>query len=165
MFSHIMRVVLLAFVPAVIWMILTQQVNGEGFLLGYIIGIALTALLVRRNNNSFDPVKLPSQFAATLVYIVLLFWDIFVSGIDVFLRIIGRRPVNPGIARVALGDPRESVAAISAHGITVTPGQLVVDFDDQNHLLFVHCLDIEDADNILHSQQVRRLALIKRILE
>jgi multicomponent Na+:H+ antiporter subunit E len=165
MFSYIMRVVLLAFMPAICWMILTQQVNAEGLLLGYTVGITLTVLLVRRNNTSFDPVKLPSQFAALMVYIVLLFWDIFVSGIDVFLRIIGKRPVNPGIARVVLGDPRETVAVIAAHGITVTPGQLVVDFDDQNHLLFVHCIDIDDADNILHSQQVRRLNLIKRIIE
>jgi multicomponent Na+:H+ antiporter subunit E len=164
-FSYIMQIVLLAFVPAISWMILTQQINAEGFILGYGIGVALTALMVRHTNRSFDPVKLPSQFAAIIVYLVILSWDIFVSGIDVFMRVIGKRPVNPGIARVAVGDSRTSVAAISAHGITITPGQLVVDFDDQNHLLFVHCLDIEDADNMLQAQQIRRLALLKRIVE
>jgi multisubunit Na+/H+ antiporter MnhE subunit len=165
MILYFAQVILLAFIPAVAWMILTQQVNAEGFALGYLIGIMLGILVVRRTRRSINPTRLPSQTVAVIVYLLILGWDIIVSGIDVFLRVLGVRQVKPGIVRVAIGDPRPSIAAMSAHGITITPGQLVVDFDDQNHCLFVHCLDIDDCLDKLQSQQVRRLELLKRIVE
>lgn len=165
MFTYIMQVISLAFIPAVSWMMLTQQVNLEGFTLGYLIGVVLTILMLRRTNRSFDPVRLPARFVAALFYTVILLWDIFVSGIDVLLRVIGVYPVNPGIVQVAVGDPRALIAAMSAHSITITPGQLVVDFNDQEHTLFVHCLNVDDCVGKLQSQQIRRLELLRRIVE
>ncbi len=164
MFSFIMRAMLLAVVPAAAWMVLTQQVNIEGFMVGYVIGIVLATFFLRRSGSSFDPLRLPFQFVAAVIYLLILIWDIFISGIDVFQRVIGIRPINPGIVRVEVGDPRSVVAGLSAHGITITPGQMVVDFDEQNHLMYVHCLDIDDADNLLRTQQERRLKLLKRII-
>ncbi len=164
MFSFIIRVILLALLPAIGWMILTQQVNLEGFALGYGIGLILAVSFLRRRSPRFDAFRLPFQFVAALIYLLILLWDIFVSAIDVFLRVFGIRPINPGIVRMEIGDSRSLIAGLSAHGITITPGQLVVDFDEQNHILYVHCLDIDDADNILRNQQERRLKLLKRIV-
>lgn len=55
------------------------------------------------------------------------------------------------------------MAALSAHGITVAPGELVVDFED-SHIMLVHCLDAEEAAKSIFEAQARRLRLFERIL-
>src|SRR5690606_30403999 len=54
------------------------------------------------------------------------------------------------------------IAGASAHSITVTPGQLVVDFDGTK-TMYVHCLNVEEAAETLDRDQTRRLKALKRI--
>lgn len=159
-----LQVFLLAVPLALIWMMLTQQINLAGFILGYVIGVILVGLAFQRTSRRFNPVTLPKQALALVVYVVVLLWDILLSGIDVVLRIIGVRPVNPGIIRVSLQDKSEVIAALSAHGITITPGQLVVDFDEQEQVVYIHCLDIDFSAPKVDAEQTRRLRYLRRFL-
>jgi multisubunit Na+/H+ antiporter MnhE subunit len=82
----------------------------------------------------------------------------------VLLRILGVRPVNPGILAVRVDDDSEVIAGLSAHGITITPGQLVVDFDEQQQLIYVHCLDVEANIPRIQAEQTRRLPYLRKVV-
>lgn len=144
------------------WLILTEQFNLPGFVIGYVLSFGIVAVLLHDQPVSMNPSRLPSQAWALLTYSVVLARDIMLSGIDVLLRVFNVRPVRPGIIAVKIDDDDEIIAGLSAHGITITPGQLVVDFDDEGYL-YVHCLDIEDSAAKVDAEQAARLKYLRRI--
>jgi len=98
--------------------------------------------------------------------------DILVSGVDVAKRVLypGKDlPINPDIVPVFTQDETRDpiISAMSAHSITITPGQLVVDFDEDDErgvVMYVHALDIDECSDTLAPEQTRRMKLFKRIL-
>ena len=155
---------ILAVAMAVGWIFLTAQINIEGFLLGFTVSFVVVMLLMR--NVQINPRRLPLQVFALVVYSIILARDIFLSGIDVAQHVIGdltgtKKP-NPGIARLNVMDDGEIINALTAHGITITPGELVVDYDNEGNV-YVHCLDIASAEE-LEADQNKRLVHLRRIV-
>lgn len=170
------QTLLLAFPMSLLWMIFAGQMSLEGFLIGYVFGFAI--LLVIRLNTSFEaeeqPIrltKIPSQLIALVKYGVILAKDIFFSGIDVAKRVLHPDlPIKPGIHRITTQDTTNNhlVSAMSAHAITITPGELVIDFEEDDNgqtVLLVHALDADSSDVAkLDRDQSNRLKLIRQIL-
>lgn len=162
------RYALVALPMAVVWVILTSQVSVWSFGIGYVISFAIALLLSRSWETplNFSLLKLPGQLFATLVYSLFLTWDILQAGIDVALRVFGVRPLNPGIIAVSTQDEEDNdvIDGLSAHGITITPGQLVVDFSEDRNTMYVHALDVDASVPELDPDQARRLKYFRRML-
>lgn len=155
---------LLAVPLAVLWVIVSSSVSLGSFAVGYLLGFAIL-LMIKVEHISLERGRLPDQIKALGVYFVRLLRDIWNSSIGVARVVLNPdMPINPGIIAVPTQDENASdfVAAFSAHGITITPGELVVDFDE-NHTMYVHCLDIEASGQTLDDAQANRLKLLKRI--
>lgn len=158
----ILNYLLLALPLALFWMILIGRVEPASFIIGY--GLALATAFLVRPDLKVNPVRLPGQIVALVIYTVVLFRDIVLSSIDVTRRVLSpNMPLKQGIIAVPTQDDDELTAALSGHAITITPGELVVSFDDQR-TMYVHCLDIDDSGPRLESDQTKRLGLLKRIL-
>ncbi len=161
-----MFVTLVLAVPmAIVWMIVTSSLSAGSFLVGLLASAAILVLL-RANQVTIDRRRLPDQVAALVIYSVTLARDIWMSSVDVAKRVLNPNlPLQPGILRVYTQDKDESdfTAAFSAHGITITPGELVVDFDG-SHTMYVHCLDVEASAQNAVSAQTKRLKLLRRIM-
>lgn len=146
-----------------IWMMLSDQWSLDAFLVGYVLGVAVL-ILIGIQRVRLQRRNLPMQVAALIVYAARLAVDVVLSGFDVARRVIDpRMPLNPGIVAVSTQEDSESLAALSAHAITITPGELVVEFDG-NETLYVHCLDVEASAPNLDADQTRRLSLLRRVL-
>lgn len=156
---------LLAIPIAIIWMVLTAVISVGSFMVGFVIGFAiLYGLKIENININFR--RLPDQIVAFVIYSVTLARDIWNCSVDVAKRVLNpNMPMNPGILAVRTQDPDESdfTAAFSAHGITITPGELVVDFDG-SHTMYVHCLDVEASAQNADAAQLKRLKLLRRII-
>jgi multicomponent Na+:H+ antiporter subunit E len=156
---------LLALPLAGIWMIVTANVSLESLFVGGVLGIAIQ-LLLRSERKTVELRRLPDQIAAFSVYVVTLARDVLLCSVDVARRVLNPNlSINPGILAVATQDAHENdvIAAFSAHGITLTPGELVMDFDG-GHTMFVHCLDVHASAQNAPDQQAKRLRLLRRIL-
>lgn len=155
---------LLAAVPlGVAWMVITEHFAPDAFLIGF--GLGLAGLWLSGTRPRLSLRRLPGQTAALVVYLLMLFRDIALSGLDVARRVAARdMRLQPGILRVATGDDSPVTAALSAHGITITPGELVTGIADDNTALYVHCLDTDASGRVAEANQRTRLALFKRIL-
>jgi len=161
---------------AILWMIFSGQFSLEGLIVGYIFGFAV--LFVIRINTSYpqedEPIQLariPSQILALVWYIIRLSLDVIVSGIDVGKRVIPREmPINTGVHKISTQDKTNNslVSALSAHSITITPGEMVIDYEEDENgqtMMLVHCLDKEQSNiNKLNTDQTKRLKLIRQIL-
>lgn len=155
---------ILAIPMAVLWMIVCGTVSAGSFIVGYGLSVAIL-LMIKVEHVKIDLHRLPDQMKALAIYFVTLLRDIWNSSIGVAKLVLNPDlPINPGMIPVKTQDEDESdfVAAFSAHGITITPGELVVDFEG-SHTMFVHCIDVEASGKTLDEAQTKRLSLLKRI--
>lgn len=163
---------LMAIPMALVWMPLTGHLSIDAFLVGLALGFAVLTLLGEAGSTAqVTWSQLPGQVAAAVMYFLILCRDIYLSSIDVAKRILDPKlPLQPGIiavpTQVDLTTDSDSnadiLAAVSAHGITITPGELVVDFDD-NRVMYVHCLDVDASAQVAESNQAKRLSLLRRV--
>ncbi|PJF22208.1 MAG: hypothetical protein CUN56_07165 [Phototrophicales bacterium] len=163
----ILRSVLFPLPFAFVWMALTQQTDLVSFALGYVIAFAISLLITTGDERRLVRINyIPRRVGALLRYSFILSRDIFMAGIDVSLRVMGFRPIDrSGIIAVEVKDQSALMAALSAHSITITPGELVVEFDEQAGVMYVHCLDVERSLPKAAAEQEERLKLFKRILD
>lgn len=161
MFGRLILALLLGF----LWALISGAVRVDVLLVGAVTGfLVLTALRVEV--RQVTPRTLPGQIIGFLGYSVQMFIDIFLSSVDVARRVLAPRiELRSGIIAVPTQSPVSSdfVSALSAHSITITPGELVVEFDGHD-MLFVHCLDVEASEKTIFEAQARRAKRINRIL-
>jgi len=150
---------------SILWVLVTGRVTLGSLLVGSVIGVvgvhALRKLGVRLARR-----LTPDQIVAALQYAGLLVWNALVSSVQVTRLILSPRlDLHTGIVALRTGDtdPDQKLAAISAHSINMTPGQLVIDFDDRG-TLFVHCIDYETTRRTLEADQDRRMRFLRRIV-
>ncbi len=148
-----------------VWVAVTGEVSLDGLFVGFIVGLLTLALLHRVG------VDLPKRISAgqpiaLLIYTAGILWNGLISSFQVVRMVLSPKiELKTGIVALPSGDKSEEqqLAALSAHGINMTPGQLVIDFDDEG-TLYIHCLDLEASRPTLESDQARRLGLLRRIL-
>lgn len=160
-----MNRILLAVPAALCWMLLTGRLTPGAFAIGYLMGM-LVLLVIPVHLPPLRWGRLPGQLMATGLYGVVMFRDITLSSIDVARRVLSpRMRLQPGIIAVRTQDPqkREVVAGLSAHNITITPGELVVEFDG-SETMYVHCLDAASSGKTADQVQARRLRLIRAMM-
>jgi multicomponent Na+:H+ antiporter subunit E len=161
----LVRRLMLSLPIALIWMGVTGRVSPGSFLIGCLIGLLVLGVLSRIGVRVQHPMK-PSQALAFLTYTGIVLWNGLISSLQVAKLVLSPKiELRTGILAFSTGDnsPEQLLAALSAHGINVTPGQLVIDFDDQG-TLYIHCLDLEAARPTLEAEQTRRLHLLRRII-
>ena len=155
----------LAIPVALLWVAVTGRVTPGGLAVGYVIGLAIMLLLGRVGIRPRRGLSLP-QVGAAIVYAGRLLADITVSSLQVARIILSPRlRLQTGILALPSGDRREDqlLAALSAHGINVSPGQLVIDIDELG-TLYVHCLDLEASHLRIEPQQQERLRLLSKVI-
>ncbi len=158
--------ILVAALPiSLLWVTVTGRVEWGGLLVGYVIGVITLGVLGHLGIHFEGRVTL-NQVIAVIRYSALLFWNGLVSSVQVALLLL--RPkieLKTGIVALKTGDASadQRLAAVSAHGLNMTPGQLVIDFDDSG-TLFVHCLDYEHLRPRLDLEQQERIKLLREIL-
>ncbi len=165
----LMKRLILSLPLAIGWTIYTAQPTIGNFLLGYLFSlVVLVATGVR--GDSFNLRNAPKQLFNLIVYIFFLAYAVLVSGLQVARLILSPSlPIDPGLSAVNTQDVTENsvVSAVSAHGITITPGELVVDFEEtaeEGVLMIIHSLNITKSAQNLDSDQTIRLRRIKGIL-
>jgi len=160
-----MMTLLYALAAALFWVVIVGDATFEVFAIGFAAGLAL-ALLMRPAPYPMRWRRLPGQLLALALYVLALFRDIFLSGLDVARRVLSpNMRLKPGIISISTQDTERSpiTLALSANYISLTPGELVVEVED-DHLMYVHCLDVHATAAIADRAQTRRLELLRRIL-
>ncbi len=71
-------------------------------------------------------------------------------------------PIKPGVLRIPSDTETDLGAALSAHAITLTPGEMVVEMDSDN-VMYTHALDATKAKEYVHDAQEMRRKLLDQI--
>ena len=111
----------------IVYLALTANLEFSNLLLGLLIAIGLT-LLIRPRRQRIELRRLPEAILAFGQYLLILIYDVIKSGLAVARILLDPAlPVKPGIVAIPSGCKSELATALSAHAITLAPGEMVIE--------------------------------------
>lgn len=148
----------------ILYLALTANLEGTNIFLGLLIGVGISAL-VRPRQLAIEWPRLPQALWALGRYFALLWWDMVKSALQVARLVLHPQlPIRPGIFAIETGCQSELGVALSAHAVSLTPGELAVGMDDEG-VLYVHCLDVDHSPEYVAEAQTLRRDLLSKIFE
>jgi multicomponent Na+:H+ antiporter subunit E len=110
-----------------------------GLILSIIVGVVTGKILVKNNLRMANP-------ARWFKFVAYIFGPFFIgmakANIDVAYRVITGR-INPGIVRVSPKLKTDLGISLLANSITLTPGTLSVDIDEDTNDLYIHWINVK----------------------
>ncbi len=156
---HYLRTILILLV---IYLALTGNLQPDNVILGALVAGGAT-LLVRPQSGRMDLRRLPVAAWAVVRYIAILAADVVKSGIGVARVVLDPAlPIRPGIVAIDSGCDSEWGTALSAHALSVTPGELVIGIGCGG-ILYTHCLDATHSAEYAAEAQTMRRDLLSKI--
>ena len=135
-----------------VW-ILLAGISPPELLLGVAISIILALLIAKYTDISIGW-KTPVQIVLFIVlYMPVFLYELVKSNIDVLFRVLNPKlPINPGFVKVKSEIKGKFGKLILANSITLTPGTISIDADDEG--IFVHWIDVKGNSTDEYSEKV-----------
>lgn len=142
--------ILINLILTFIWMMLVNDFTFAGFFSGWVIGLGMLFLLRR---------WLPSRFYLGRVWACLKLAALFLSelvksNLSVLIHVL--RPklqVRPGVFAYETALRTDWEVTLLSCLITLTPGTLTLEVSPDQRRLYIHAIDITDADEM--KEQIR----------
>lgn len=140
--------ILLNFLIAVIWMLLSSSMTAQTFIIGYLIGVLIIFIMRRYFKERF---YLGWVWAAVKLILIFL-RELVLSNITV-LRIVlnPRMDIKPGIFAFPTDLQKDWEITLLSSLITLTPGTLVVHVSDDQRTLYIHAIDVDSVTDEIDS--------------
>ncbi len=110
-----------------------------GIILSAIVGIIARKIFVKKNFRMANPVR-------WFRFIAYIFGPFFAgmakANVDVAYRVITGK-INPGIVKISPDLKTDLGITMLANSITLTPGTLSVDIDEDNNDLYIHWINVK----------------------
>ncbi len=141
-----------------VWSFLTWPLDFQHLIIGFLVwgfvSFMTGDMFVRPHTKIFGVgAKRPhilgrlSRYLWFLYYIPLFIWECIKANIDVAYRVCHPDlPINPGIVKVKTTLKSDTALTFLANSITLTPGTMSVDIDQENGFLYIHWIDVKAQD-------------------
>lgn len=140
--------ILLNFILAFVWMFLKTSYSPASFFVGYFFGLLIIYIFRRFFTSRFYLLRVVALVNLFFIFIR----ELILSNIEVLKAILSPKlNIKPGIFAFPTELEQDWEITVLANLITLTPGTLVVDISDDNKILYVHAMDIRDADESILS--------------
>jgi len=124
-----------------LWIFLAGT-NLSELILGGIVAAIVSYILADYINASVDVKSIPKLITFLLIYIPILFIELIKANLDVARRVLDPAlPLNPGFVRIPTDIKDDVGKLILANSITLTPGTLSIDADEEN--VYIHWIDVK----------------------
>lgn len=140
------------------WIGLTGSLDHQELIIGAIcaalIAIFSHELLFREGaKGKFDP----RRWGYLLAYVPTYAWAELKAHANVIYRILHpRMPIKPGIVKVPTELRSDLGITGLANSITMTPGTLSVEVDEEERCLYVHWINVEGVEPEVTSKRIAK---------
>ena len=160
-----MRRIQIAIPLFLIYLILSGNATVPNLVVGAFIALGVSTLLPGRYAAAFSWKRIPAFLWAMCRYVFVVIWDILKGGVATARIVLSRdMPLKTGIILIPSGSKTELGTALSAHAITLSPGELVVEMDEDGNM-YTHCLDIDKSEVYVAEAQSLRRNLLRDMFE
>ncbi len=116
--------------------------NTAELIIGAIFALLVAALVKNRYLKKSLRMLNPARWFIWLVYLLPFFFAMARANVDVAYRVLTGR-INPGIVKISPRLKNDMALTILANSITLTPGTLSVDVDEESNDLYVHWINVQ----------------------
>ena len=118
--------------------------NGIEIAIGVIFAILVAALTRNLIGENWERLLSPRRWLLFIIYFFGPFlWAMTVANFDVVYRVITGR-IKPGIVRIAPNLKNDASVTLLANSITLTPGTLTVEVDEQSNDMYIHWINVDE---------------------
>jgi multicomponent Na+:H+ antiporter subunit E len=147
-----------------LYLALTTDFSPGNILVGVLLAFGLT-WLVHPGRERINWRSFPRRAWYFARYVLVLVQDIILSGVGVARVVLTPSlPINPGIIAIPTNCKNDLAQALSAHALTVTPGEMVVAIGEDG-TMYTHCLDATHGQEVILEAQRLRRELLAKIVE
>lgn len=147
---------------SIIYFFLSANLEILNIILGLLISVGITFLL-KPQIKPYSLRKVPIAFVAMVQYIFILIIDIIKGGIMVAkLAVNPKLRIKPAVISIPSGCETELAKALSAHAISISPGELVIEIDEKG-IMYTHVLDERKSFEYRELAQQIRKDLLRKI--
>lgn len=144
------------------YLALTSNLQASNIVMGLLLSVGVMALL-RPQLREADGRRAGTAVLALFRYIFVLIWDYVVSGIQVARIVLSpTMPLHQAIIAIPSDCQSDLGLALSAHALTLTPGEMVVEIGDDG-TMYTHVLDVEKVETAVAAAQKQREELLEKI--
>lgn len=160
--------IILFLLAILVWAFLTWPLDLQHLIIGILVcgfvSLITGDMFIKRPHYFIDP----GRYLWFLYYIPLFIWECIKANIDVAYRVAHPDlPINPGIVKVKTTLKSDAGLTFLANSITLTPGTMSVDIDQENGYLYIHWIDVKSEDVEEATERIVRVFedVLRRIFE
>ncbi|MBE1866948.1 Na+/H+ antiporter subunit E [Bacillus subtilis] len=128
------------------WIFLSNSPSAAGFITGYILGMLSLFFFRRFFTRQFYLWKLFSIIKLCFIFIK----ELYLANVSVMKSVLSPKlNIRPGIFAFKTELTKDWEITLLSLLITLTPGTLVMDISDDRTILYIHAMDIEDAEKAI----------------
>jgi multicomponent Na+:H+ antiporter subunit E len=132
-------------VTFVLWLALVEQLNWQELICGVLVCLIISFFGIHIYSKLGLPRLTPKGIVFSLVYIIVLLWEIIKANFDVAYRVIHpKMPIKPGIVVIETHLKSDIAKMILANSITLTPGTFTLDVIGDK--LLIHWINVKTED-------------------
>ncbi|WP_265108171.1 Na+/H+ antiporter subunit E [Halosolutus halophilus] len=119
------------------------------FLLGLVVGLPVAFVFRRLYVKRIDLGRGARALPAAARYLATFSWEVVRANLDVAYRVLSPgMPIEPEVILVPLRVETDLAITTIANSITITPGTVTLDYDEETNALYVHAVDGRDPEAI-----------------
>ncbi|WP_442978247.1 Na+/H+ antiporter subunit E [Salarchaeum sp. III] len=140
---------------AVLWLFVrgvqfTARNLAQEFLIGLALGLPTAYVFREFFAGHVDVARVARTVPYSALYIAVFLWELLTANLDVARRVVDPRlPIEPRVVTVPLRVERDIAITTIANSITLTPGTLTMDYDDDQNALYVHAMAATTDEDVI----------------
>lgn len=127
---------------SVIWMLLRSDFTLAGLLIGFGLSVMTLGLSEKMNPNPVISTHLKEFLKLTVVFLL----SVMRANITLARDILWRRRFTHAFFKIDTSSLSQAQTVLLGNMISLTPGSLTLDADDQGETLYIHTLYGEEAE-------------------
>lgn len=139
---------------AILWIFvrgipLTPSAIAGQFLEGLVVGLPIAFVFRRLHAERVDLGRGLRALPYAGLYLAAFAWEIARANVDMVYRVLAPgMPIEPEVILVPLRVETDVAITLLANSITVTPGTVTLDYDEDSNALYIHAVDGRDPEAI-----------------
>lgn len=144
---------------AVVWAAATEKFTLGNITIGFLFGYAVMSIMPPLPGAAAYYLQVREMVG----FVTFFVRELVLANIKVAVQVVSPLSrMKPGVVGVALDDMTDTEITFLANLITLTPGTLSLDVSDDRRTLYIHAMDIRDAERF---QREIRDGFARRVME
>lgn len=133
---------------AFIWMFLSINFTGQGFIIGFLLGLLMLYIMRNMFSSRFYLIRVWAIIKLT----ALFFKELWVANIDVVKLVLApKENMQPAFFEYPTILEKDWEITLLSSLITLTPGTIVVHVSDDSRTLYIHAINIDEVEDTIAS--------------